>query len=200
MQESRCKKGACSAPHCTTEEKPLGPSSSQHRGLIFCARGCGILPHINMEAGDERPHLLQVIYPAVHGDTSLGVSNVVAKTGWPGIGYAVQRKPISYCVAGGTSCHPDPGCRYSLPGKVRTWGDMSKMWAGSQWNLGSRCIDTRPWDRTLILRYRSSSTWSMCSVPLCFASPCLRGFQVKWQRQRSHSFRDMGGAEYPMRE
>lgn len=166
----------------------------------FCARGCGILPHINMEAGDERPHLLQVIYPAVHGDTSLGVSNVVAKTRWLGIGYAVQRKPISYCVAGGTSCHPNPGCRYSLPGEVRTWGDMSKMWAGSQWNLGSRCIDTCPWDSTLILRYRSSSTWSMCSVPLCFASPCLRGFQVKWQRQRPHSFRDMGGAEYPMRE
>lgn len=87
---------------------------------LFCARGCEILPHINMEAGDERPHLLQVIYPAVHGDTSLGVSNVVAKTRWLGIGYAVQRKPISYCVAGGTSCHPDPGCRYSLPGEVRT--------------------------------------------------------------------------------
>lgn len=120
MQESRCKKGACSAPHCTTEEKPYRTIFVSTSRPLFCARGCGILPHINMEAGDERPHLLQVIYPAVHGDTSLGMSNVVAKTRWLGIGYAFQRKPISYCVAGGTSCHPDPGCRYSLPGEVRT--------------------------------------------------------------------------------
>lgn len=179
MQESRCKKGACSAPHCTTEEKPLGPSSSQHLGLIFVPEDVGSCPTSTWKLGTSDLTCFRSSTQRYTATQSLGVSNVVAKTRWLGIGYAVQRKPISYCVAGGTSCHPDPGCRYSLPGEVRTWGDMSKMWAGSQWNLGSRCIDTCPWDSTLILRYRSSSTWSMCSVPLCFASPCLRGFQVK---------------------
>lgn len=44
MQEGRCKKGACSVPYCTTEENPLGPSSSQHLGLVFVPEDLGSCP------------------------------------------------------------------------------------------------------------------------------------------------------------
>lgn len=71
---------------------------------FLCPRIWDPAPH--QQAGDERPHLLQFLYPAVHGDTSLGVSNVVAKTRWLGIGYGVQRESTCYCVAGGTSLSP----------------------------------------------------------------------------------------------
>lgn len=108
-------------------------SSSEHHRPRFGTRGFETLPSINKLGTSDLICSSSSRYPAVHGDTSLGVSNVVAKTRWLGIGYTVQHKPISYCVAGGTSRHPDPMCRYSLPGEVR-------MFEGTQpWETCQKC-------------------------------------------------------------